>query len=396
MRRRQIGGLIVLGDTTLGNPDLTYVVGGHLARGGVYFKRVGHTPLLLTSNLDIQNARKLGKVKRIQTYTDHGFEKLTMQHDRTKAYPMLIDRVLKELGVEGKIVLAGRNDLASGIHLSKTLRSLGRDITGEASPTILERARETKSKQEVREIRTVGTKTAHVVNSIIKILRNARRKRGHIWIAKQHATVGIVKQAIATQLTLQNLTAPEGTIFATGASSADPHNSGNPSAELKEGQLIVFDIFPQSESGYWFDLTRSFTIGKANRKTRHMFDTVLEAQSAALDLLHDGLPGEEAMEKACDVIERNGFGTIRDLYQGRIHKLESGFNHSLGHGVGLTIGERPYLSLRTKDPLRVGHVTTVEPGIYIPRFGGVRIEDTVAIIKGGIQNLSNVQKELTI
>jgi Xaa-Pro aminopeptidase len=309
---------------------------------------------------------------------------------------MLIDQVLKELGVEGRIVLAGRNDLDSGIHLFNALRSLGRDITGEASPTLLEYARETKSKEEIHEIRTVGTKTAHIVNSILKILRNAQRRRGHIWIAKQHATVGILKQAIATQLTLQNLTAPEGTIFATGGSSADPHNSGNPSTKLKEGQLIVFDIFPQSESGYWFDLTRSFTIGKANKKSRHMFDTVLEAQTAAQDLLQDGLPGEEAMDKACDVIERNGFRTIRDLYRGRVHKLKSGFTHSLGHGVGLTIGERPYLTLQSKDPLRIGHVVTVEPGVYIPRLGGIRIEDTVAITKQGIQNLANVQKELTL
>ena len=392
MQRRHIGGLVVLGDTTLSNPDLTYVVGGSLARGGIYFKRVGHSPLLLTSSLDIQNARKLGRVKKIQTYTNHAFEKLTIQYGRTEAYPRLINHVIRELGMEGKIVLAGRNDLASGIHLFSTLRSFGRDITGEASPTIIEYARQTKSSDEITKIRTVGAKTASVVNSVLDILKETKRKHGRLWIGKEHATVGSIKKVIATRLAVENLTAPEGTIFAIGGSSADPHNSGIPSAQIKEGRLIVFDIFPQSESGYWFDLTRSFTIGKADRKARHMFETVNEAQEAAMDLLRDGLPGDEAMSRACDIIERNGFRTIRDIYEGKTRETASGFIHSLGHGVGLTIGERPYLTFQAKDRLRKGQVVTVEPGIYLPRLGGVRIEDTVAITERGYRNLSNAPK----
>jgi Xaa-Pro aminopeptidase len=393
MKRRNIGGVVILGDTTLGNPDLTYVVGGSLARGGIYFKRVGHSPLLLTSSLDIQNARKLRRIKGIQTYTDYGFEKLIMQY-RTEAYPRLIHHVLTELGVEGKIVLAGRNDLTSGLHLSSSLRNLGNKIMGEASPTILEFARETKSPEEINEIRNVGRRTAHIVNFIFDILKRAKRKRGSLWIGKKRATVGTIKQAIAIKLAVEKLTAPEGTIFATGESSADPHNSGIHSDKIKEGKLTVFDIFPQSESGYWFDLTRSFTIGKAEAKARRIFNAVKEAQVACLDILRDGLPGDVAMNKACDVIERNGYRTVRDIYKGK--RLKSGFNHSLGHGVGLTIGERPYLSLQSKDPLKSRHVVTVEPGVYIPRFGGVRIEDTVAITERGFQNLSNIQKELEL
>ncbi|MGA2784443.1 MAG: Xaa-Pro peptidase family protein [Candidatus Bathyarchaeia archaeon] len=396
MQRRHIDGMVVLGDTTLSNPDLTYVVGGSLARGGIYFKRVSQSPLLLTSSLDIQKARKLGRVKKIQTYTDHDFEKLTMQYGRTEAYPRLINHVLKELGIEGKIVLAGRNDLASGIHLFSTLRTFGRDITGEASPTILEHARETKSSEEITKIRTVGTKTARVVNSVLDILKDAKRKHGHLWIGKKHATVGSIRKLIATRFAMENLTAPEGTIFATGGSSADPHSSGIPSAEIKEGRLIVFDIFPQSESGYWFDLTRSFTIGKADRKARHMFEAVNEAQDAALGLLRDGLPGDEAMSRACDIIERNGFRTLRDIYQRKMSEPASGFVHSLGHGVGLTIGERPYLTFQVKDRLRKGQVVTVEPGVYLPGFGGVRIEDTVTITERGYRNLSHVPKMLEL
>ena len=396
MKRRSVNGLVVLGDTTLGNPDLTYVVGGSLPRGGIYLKRVGQPPLLLTSNLDIRTARRWGRVKRIMTYTDYGYEKIMAQHGPTDAYPRFIDKILRESGISGKIIIAGRNDLAWGLQLAKRLRNLGRDIKGERTPTILESARETKSSEEINEIQNVGKKTAHIVNRIIATLQKTKRKRGHLWIGRKRATVGVVKQAIAIQLAVEDLTAPEGTIFASGPSSADPHNSGIPSDELREGRLIVFDIFPQSSSGYWFDLTRSFTIGKADDKTRHIFAAVAEAQEASLEILQAGLSADQVMSKACDVIERNGFKTIRAVYEGKMREIRSGFSHSLGHGVGLTIGERPFLTLKSKDTLKCGQVVTVEPGVYIPRFGGVRIEDTVTITKHGYRNLSNVQKILEL
>jgi Xaa-Pro aminopeptidase len=84
------------------------------------------------------------------------------------------------------------------------------------------------------------------------------------------------------------------------------------------------------------------------------------------------------------------------VYEGRSKNVSSGFNHSLGHGVGLTIGERPNLSLMSKDPLKAGGVVTVEPGVYLPKYGGVRIEDTVQITRNGYEQLANVDKELEI
>jgi Xaa-Pro aminopeptidase len=87
---------------------------------------------------------------------------------------------------------------------------------------------------------------------------------------------------------------------------------------------------------------------------------------------------------------------VREVYEGKAKSISSGFNHSLGHGVGLTIGERPNLGLLSKDPLKVGGVVTVEPGVYLPKYGGVRIEDTVKITQKGYENLARVEKELEI
>jgi Xaa-Pro aminopeptidase len=397
MDKRGVSGIVVIGETTLENPDLTYVVGGALARGGIYFKRLGRSPLLLLSNLDIGSAKRLGRVRRIETYTEWGMEELTRKYgSRGEASDRLIARVLKKEGISGKITLFGRTDLASGLHLADKLRKIGVKVVGSRSPTVLESARETKSASEIHEIRTIGEKTAEVVNEIARLLRNVGKRRDRLYLGREQATIGLVKSIIATKLAERKLIAPEGTIFAIGSSGADPHNSGVESDEIKPGKLIVFDIFPQAESGYWYDLTRTFVVGRADRKSRRLFNTVKEAQAAAFDVLRPGASGDQAMLAACDVVERAGYRTIKDIYEGKSKSVLSGFNHSLGHGVGLTIGERPYLSFYNNGPLRKRQVVTVEPGIYLPKYGGVRIEDTVTITQRGYDNLADVERELEL
>lgn len=167
-------------------------------------------------------------------------------------------------------------------------------------------------------------------------------------------------------------------------------------AEIRKGKLIVFDIFPQAMSGYWFDMTRSFVVGRADARARKMFDAVKGAQMASLDFLTAGVTGESAMEVSCEVIERAGYRTVREIFQGKAKSLSTGFIHSLGHGVGLTIGESPYLSLGIKDSLQSREVVTVEPGVYMPGYGGVRIEDTVAVKSKGVEILAKVEKELEL
>jgi Xaa-Pro aminopeptidase len=396
MRERTLQAIVVLGDTTLGNPDLMYVTGGQLARGGIYVKRLSHDPLLVTSNLDIGTARRLGQIKRIHTFTEWGFERLAAKHGRENAQQYLIKLILRSEGIHGKVSIYGRNDLSSGIRLADELRKLGARIVGESSPTALECARETKSREEIKKVRDVGTRTARVVEAVLGILRNSKRKRGLLYLGRLVATVGLVKKLISSRLAQEDLIAPEGTIFAIGASGADPHNAGIPGDRIKEGKLIVFDIFPQAGTGYWFDLTRSVVVGRADGKAKRLFETVSEAQQTSLDFLREGVTGEAAMVKACEVIEHAGYRTVREVFEGRSKSIPSGFNHSLGHGVGLTIGERPYLSFLSRDSLKSGQIVTVEPGVYLPRYGGVRIEDTVVITPRGIDNLASIDRQLEL
>src|SRR5947199_10767942 len=106
-----------------------------------------------------------------------------------------------------------------------------------------------------------------------------------------------------------------------------------------------------------------------------MFDAVLDAQTSALDQIREQVPSSDVMLNVCKLFERKGYPTVRSLGKGNKEAKVRGFIHGLGHGVGLTIGEIPYLSLYGKAPLKKYSAVTVEPGIYDPNFGGVRIVD---------------------
>lgn len=396
MKRRNVEAILLYGDSTLGNPDLTYVIGGNVARGGVFLKRLGETPILIVGNADTETARKTRRNKRTRTYTDYGLEKITMKYGHENAYPRFLASILSEERIKGRVIISGRNDLASGLSIIDQLRKLGFKIMGETPPTLLETLRETKSVDEIEEMRRVARKTCNVVESIIEILRSLKRKRGHLQLNGEPATVGKIKTIVSQKLLAEGLLEPEGTIFAQGASAVPVHNAGISSDKLKEGKLIIFDIFPQAQTSYWCDMTRSFVIGRADAKARRIYDAVYEAQTGTLGYLREGVTGEEAVSKACDVIERHGYRTVRDVYLGKAKSISSGLTHTLGHGVGLTIGERPNLTFGNKRPLEKGHVVTVEPGVYFPKYGGARIEDTVAITSRGVENLTDAEKELEL
>ncbi len=168
------------------------------------------------------------------------------------------------------------------------------------------------------------------------------------------------------------------TIAASGLHSAMPH--AVPSEKvLEKGDFLTLD-FGCKYQGYCSDMTRTVVIGKAGEKQKEIYKIVLEAQEAALAGLRAGMTGAEGDALARKVIEEAGCGDY--------------FGHGLGHSVGLEIHEKPALSPKDQTILRPGIIETVEPGIYIPGLGGVRIEDMTVITENGIKNLTSSPKEL--
>jgi Xaa-Pro aminopeptidase len=170
-------------------------------------------------------------------------------------------------------------------------------------------------------------------------------------------------------------------IVACGPSGADPHYIG--SGPLKPDEPILIDIYPEHESGYWGDMSRTFVKGTPADTLIDMYQTTAEAFDAAMSILSNGAGtiGGEVHDAVCDVFEAAGYPTIRE------GNIDEGFLHSTGHAIGLDLHEPPRLVKDTKE-LEAGYVLTVEPGLYDPDHGGVRIEDMIVITENGCQKLT--------
>lgn len=168
------------------------------------------------------------------------------------------------------------------------------------------------------------------------------------------------------------------TIVASGLHSSMPHAVPD-NKKLEYGDFVTMD-FGCCYEGYCSDMTRTVVIGKATKEQKKIYQTVLDAQLAALEVLEAGKRGREVDRAARELIAARGYGAY--------------FGHGLGHSVGLYIHEEPRLSPGEETVLVENMIETVEPGIYIPGFGGVRIEDMVVVKKGGYENLTHSPKEL--
>jgi Xaa-Pro aminopeptidase len=394
MEKKSVESMIVFGDATTGNPDLCYVIGGSLPRGGIYLKRRSHEPTLIVSNIDIGSARK-GRVRDIRTYSDYGFEKISARYERDEARARFYQLIIRDAGLEGSTVVTGRNDVSNTLLLIDALRKRGVKIVGEKSPTILEMARETKDRTEVERLREMGKKTSRVVERTRRFLSSCKVRGSKVLYKSKPLRVESVKKTIGRLLSEESIIAPEDTIFAVGRRSSDPHYGGEDKDIVRASEPIVFDIFPAEPDGYWHDCTRTYSFSSPSKKVKDMFDTVLNAQTLALDRIREQVPGKDVMIDVCKLIEKRGYPTVRSLLKGDKEARSKGFIHALGHGVGLTIGERPYLSLFSKEPLRKNSVVTVEPGLYDPRVGGVRIEDIV-VVGSPPENLTPLSKEIEL
>jgi Xaa-Pro dipeptidase len=163
-----------------------------------------------------------------------------------------------------------------------------------------------------------------------------------------------------------------------GANSALPHGQTG-DYEMREGDMVICDI-GATYRGYNGDITRTFAVGKPTPEMARIYGVVYEANRAACQAARPGVTGEQLDSVARDAITRAGFGEY--------------FTHRTGHGLGLEIHEEPYIVQGAKKPLEAGMVFTIEPGVYIPSVGGVRIEDDLALAGDGHLVLTAFPREL--
>ncbi|MFY9579884.1 MAG: M24 family metallopeptidase, partial [Gaiellaceae bacterium] len=245
----------------------------------------------------------------------------------------------------------------------ETLRAGGLELV--PRPGLVEALRAVKDEQELDALRRACAITDRVYERLAEETFAGRTERDVAWTIDQlfHA---------------EGAAAGFETIVASGPNAAKPHGRAT-DRKIGRGETVVVDAGCMVD-GYRSDYTRTFATGPLADELKEAYGVCLEAQAAALDGIRSGLTGIEADGIARAVVDGTRFrGT---------------FGHGLGHGLGIEVHEAPRMSQESADTLGPGNVVTVEPGIYLEGVGGIRIEDDVVVRNGGIENLTNLRKDL--
>lgn len=350
-----------------------------LAPDPFIFLRVKGEKILLMSDLEVDRARATATVDTVLSYTEYE-ARLKRRETAHHTAVDVVDLVLKERGVMQLLVPEN-----FGFEHARRLQARGYELSTKREPFFEERA--IKTKEEVAAIEAAQRAVESAVQRVIDLLGMASVRDGLIVHEGEPVTSERIKKLINVALMEQECISQH-TIVAGGLQACDPHNEG--SGPLRAGEPIVMDIFPRhATTRYFADMSRTVLKGKASPEKKRLYDTVLAAQEEAVGSVRDGADGQKIHARVLERFEQAGYKT--GLINGRMQ----GFFHGTGHGVGIDIHEAPRIG-KTGSPLKTGHVVTVEPGLYYPDIGAVRIEDMVLVEPGGCRNLTNFPKVLEI
>lgn len=355
-------------------PDLEYVI-GFRATDPVVALIDGRRRYLVVPDLELGRATRAARGCRVFTPAQLGLRGTSRRAVRAWAKALLRRVQVSTVWVAPTFPL-------------EVARTLEKQRVRVQLAGVLFPARAVKSEREIRCLRQSQGAAVHAMKAAVTAIRLSRRRRDGclVWQGKV-LTSERVQLEIRRVLLDADCSAPM-TIVAGGAQGADPHEVGH--GPLRINEPIVLDIFPKHNGhGYWGDITRTIVKGTPTNEIRRMYRAVHEAQAEALRMVRPGVSGATIHSRVVECFSERGFQT------GEADGTMYGFFHGTGHGVGLDIHEAPNVA-RAPTRLRVGHVITIEPGLYYPEIGGVRIEDTVVVTKDGCSLLARCSKKLVV
>ncbi len=389
MKAANLDAIVVLGNAQ-NNPPMYYFTGaGHISHAAL-FKKQGQPPVIYCNAMERAEAAKSGLEVRPQRI---GVVEILARQPK---------EIFEERGLtSGRIAIYGTIDAGDLLSMVAALREAFPDLQVVGEPqdeSIFLRAMETKDEQEVAHIRQMGKVTTEVVGMVAKYLTERDVRDDEVLLKEDGSplTVGDVKSKISLWLAERGAADVEGTIFAIGRDAGVPHSIGTPTDPMRLGQTIVFDIFPEEAGGgYFYDFTRTWSLGYATPEAQKLYDEVHTVYDKVVDNLDLNVGFKEYQKLVCDEFNKNSHKT--QMHVEGI--LEEGYVHSLGHGVGLNIHERPSSRHTAPDDnvLKAGVVVTIEPGLYYSEMGGgIRLEDVALITNNGPRNLTRFEKVLEV
>ncbi|MBN1795014.1 MAG: aminopeptidase P family protein [Candidatus Omnitrophica bacterium] len=369
---------LLIYDSSESNPDLLYATRFFAPDVFLYLRTAGRG-FMYVGDLEVDRAREEAHVNRVISFSDV-IEKVRAQKGNRYSAADLIDSILRQRRIR-HVTLPGNAPVA----LVEGLKKRRYAVRIKALPFFEKRI--IKTPKEIRQIRRVAAVAESAMGEAIRIIAAARIKGRTLWYQGRVLTAEYIKSVVASIAALHDCNAGR-TIVACGKDTAFPHKEGK--GPLRPHEPIILDIFPRSQStGFYADMSRTVVRGKASETIQRMYRAVLRAQRDAVRNIHSGADGKVLYEKVCGYFVTKGFRTA--VQKGRF----SGFFHSLGHGVGLELHETVRLDRRSYI-LKSGMVVTVEPGLYYPEPGGVRIEDMVLVTRTGCRPLTRAPKMLEL
>ena len=268
--------------------------------------------------------------------------------------------------LKGKRIKAGFEEKYLTFQLYQRLKTLLPQVLWVPTENLVESLLVTKDEEEIKKIKKAADISAKVYQEVLQYLRP-----------------GVKESDISAELEYR-IKRNGGTgsafepIVASGLRSAMPHARAS-SKTLKKGEFVTLD-FGASYDGYVCDITRTVVLGNATPRQKKIYNLVLKAQTRAVESARSGMKGFELDKISRDIIKKAGY--------------QKYFGHGLGHGIGLLVHDSPGINTKSQEVLKPGMVITIEPGVYIPGWGGVRIEDDVLITRNGCKILTHIDREL--
>jgi len=337
---------------------------------------------LLVSGLEYGRAQKEARADTVTRLSAYDYRKRVAKLGRATGRGAVVADFLADHGVGG-VMVPGRFPLGT----ADGLRESGVAVEVDESDAVAE-IRAVKTSDEIDHVRRAQRANERAMAAAESLIESASVVDGVLHHDGDPLTSEAVRREIELTLLREGCALDE-TIVACGADAADPHDRG--SGPLRADEPIVVDIFPRDkETRYHADMTRTFLKGEPTPTLREWFDLTDRARRAALDAVEPGVTGAQVHDAVCDVYEDAGLSTLR-----ADPDAETGFIHSTGHGVGLDVHELPRVAPDGGE-LEPGNVITIEPGLYDPDVGGVRIEDLVVVTEDGYENLTEYPVELVV
>ncbi|MFN2521083.1 MAG: M24 family metallopeptidase [Candidatus Limnocylindria bacterium] len=371
-------------------PDV-YHATGFLAPDPFITLVAGGETVIVTSSLEFGRAQKESRAASVRNMDEFGLTELSrrgMIGDElvaTIAQRFLVQRGVRRVAVPGHFAVG----------IADRLRAAGFELSVDDDVALRRRH---KRAEEIAWIEATQRATETAWAAGVAALRRATASEadGTLTLDGTTFTAERLRAIIETELLGLGCATPESTITAPGRQAADPHATG--SGPLRPGEAIVMDIYPMhAATRYYADMTRTVSKGEPSAEIVRMYEITRRAQDAGIAALRPGVTGREVHELVEDVIFEAGYDTLRPGQQhGPPGGPPRGFIHGTGHGVGLQIHEAPGIGRAGVKPLEEGDVVTVEPGIYDPAIGGVRLEDMLVITADGARNLTTAPRELVV